>query len=109
MAAGVPMDLSVQLGAIPAGQAARTLEWQKVRFEPAQSLSLRCGYSLSPEAETALGDLTRLRDEVQRRRERLFLASFSVTLRAADRASLGRGVPPRAPTSPRPRRLRACA
>ena len=37
MAAGAPMDLSVHLGAIPAEQAARTLEWQKVRFESAQS------------------------------------------------------------------------
>ena len=32
MAAGAPMDLSVHLGAIPSEQAARTLEWQKVRF-----------------------------------------------------------------------------
>ena len=32
MAAGAPMDLSVHLGAIPAEQAARSLEWQKVRF-----------------------------------------------------------------------------
>ena len=30
MAAGAPMDLSVHLGPIPAEQAARTLEWQKV-------------------------------------------------------------------------------
>ena len=33
MAAGAPMDLSIHLGPIPAEQAARTLEWQKVRFE----------------------------------------------------------------------------
>ena len=32
MAAGAPMDLSVHLGAIPTEQAARSLEWQKVRF-----------------------------------------------------------------------------
>ena len=38
MAAGAPMDLSVHLGAIPSEQAARTLEWQKVRFESAQSI-----------------------------------------------------------------------
>ena len=31
MAAGAPMDLSIHLGSIPAEQAARTLEWQKVR------------------------------------------------------------------------------
>ena len=36
MAAGPPMDLAVHLGAIPSEQAARTLEWQKVRFESAQ-------------------------------------------------------------------------
>ena len=66
MAAGAPMDLSVHLGAIPAEQAARTLEWQKVRFESAQSLSLNRGRSLSPEAEIALEDVSRLRDEVQR-------------------------------------------
>ncbi len=40
MTAGVPMDLALHLGSIPADQAARTLEWQKVRFESAQSLSV---------------------------------------------------------------------
>ena len=88
MAAGAPMDLSVHLGAIPAEQAARTLEWQKVRFESAQSLSLNRGRSLSPEAEIALEDVSRLRDEVQRGRERLFHASLSVTLHAADQDGL---------------------
>ena len=88
MAAGAPMDLSIHLGAIPAEQAARTLEWQKVRFESAQSLSLRKGKTMSPEAEIALEDISRLRDEVQRGRERLFHASLSVTLHAADQASL---------------------
>ena len=88
MAAGIPMDLSIHLGPIPADQAARTLEWQKVRFESAHSLSLRRGRSLSPEAEIALEDITRLRDEVQRGRERLFHSSLSVTLHAKDAASL---------------------
>ena len=88
MAAGAPMDLSIHLGPIPAEQAARTLEWQKVRFESAQSLSLKRGRSLSPEAEIALEDVTRLRDEVQRGRERLFHSSLSVTLHAKDEDSL---------------------
>ena len=88
MAAGAPMDLSIHLGPIPSEQAARTLEWQKVRFESAQSLSLKRGRSLSPEAEIALEDVTRLRDEVQRGRERLFHSSLSVTLHARDEDSL---------------------
>ena len=88
MATGAPMDLSVHLGAIPAEQAARTLEWQKVRFESAQSLSFKRGRSLSPEAEIALEDVSRLRDEVQRGRERLFHASLSVTLHADDQHTL---------------------
>ena len=88
MAAGAPMDLSVHLGPIPAEQAARTLEWQKVRFESAQSLSFKRGRTMSPEAEIALEDVTRLRDEVQRGRERLFHASLSITLHAKDEASL---------------------
>ena len=88
MAAGAPMDLSVHLGAIPAEQAARTLEWQKVRFESAQSLSFKRGRTMSPEAEIALEDVTRLRDEVQRGRERLFHASLSITLHARDENSL---------------------
>ena len=88
MAAGAPMDLSVHVGPIPAEQAARTLEWQKVRFESAQSLSFKRGRTLSPEAEIALEDVTRLRDEVQRGRERLFHSSLSVTLHAKDEASL---------------------
>ena len=88
MAAGAPMDLSVHLGPIPAEQAARTLEWQKVRFESAQSLSFKRGRTMSPEAEIALEDVTRLRDEVQRGRERLFHTSLSVTLHARDENSL---------------------
>ena len=88
MAAGAPMDLSVHLGPIPAEQAARTLEWQKVRFESAQSLSFKRGRTMSPEAEIALEDVTRLRDEVQRGRERLFHSSLSITLHAKDADSL---------------------
>ena len=88
MAAGAPMDLSIHLGPIPAEQAARTLEWQKVRFESAQSLSFKQGRTMSPEAEIALEDVTRLRDEVQRGRERLFHSSLSITLHAKDEASL---------------------
>ena len=88
MAAGTPMDLSIHVGPIPAEQAARTLEWQKVRFESAQSLSLKRGRTMSPEAEIALEDVTRLRDEVQRGRERLFHSSLSVTLHAKDEDSL---------------------
>ena len=88
MATGAPMDLSLHLGPIPAEQAARTLEWQKVRFESAQSLSFKRGRTMSPEAEIALEDVTRLRDEVQRGRERLFHSSLSVTLHAKDEAAL---------------------
>ena len=88
MAAGAPMDISIHLGAIPAEQAARTLEWQKVRFESAQNLSLKRGRTMSPEAEIALEDVTRLRDEVQRGRERLFHASLSLRLHAGDEVSL---------------------
>ena len=88
LAAGAPMDLSLHLGPIPAAVAARTLEWQKVRFESARSLSVRKGKSLSSEAEIALEDVMRLRDEVQRGRERLFHASLSITLHAADEEAL---------------------
>ena len=88
MATGTPMDLSLHLGPIPAAQAARTLEWQKVRFESAQSWSLRRGRTMAPEAAIALEDVTRLRDAVQRGRERLFHSSLAITLHAADAASL---------------------
>ncbi len=88
LAAGAPMDLSLHLGPIPTAVAARTLEWQKVRFESARSLSVRKGKSLSSEAEIALEDVMRLRDEVQRGRERLFHASLSLTLHAQDEESL---------------------
>ncbi len=88
MASGAPMDISIHLDPIPSDQAARTLEWQKVRFESAQSISLRRGRTMSPEAEIALEDVSRLRDDVQRGRERLFHASLSVTLHAGDERSL---------------------
>ena len=88
MNSGIPMDISVHLAPITADQAARTLEWQKVRFESARSMSFRKGRSLSPEAEIALEDVTRLRDDVQRGRERLFHSSLSLTLHADDQKSL---------------------
>ncbi len=88
MVSGARMDVSIHLGPIPADQASRTLEWQKVRFESAQSLSLRRGKSMSPEAEIALEDVRRLRDDVQRGRERLFHASLSITLHAHDATEL---------------------
>ena len=55
MNSGIPMDISVHLAPIPADQAARTLEWQKVRFESARSMSFRKGRSLSPEAGDSPG------------------------------------------------------
>ena len=88
MATGAPMDIALHLGPIPSEQAARRLEWQKVRFESARSLSLRRGKTMSPEAEIALEDVSRLRDDVQRGRERLFHASLSLTLHADDRETL---------------------
>ena len=88
MASGARMDVSIHLGPIPADQASRTLEWQKVRFESAQSLSLRRGRTMSPEAEIALEDVRRLRDDVQRGRERLFHSSLSITLYARNENEL---------------------
>ncbi len=88
MATGAPMDIALHLGPIPSEQAARQLEWQKVRFESARSLSLRRGKTMSPEAEIALEDVSRLRDDVQRGRERLFHASLSLTLHADDADTL---------------------
>ena len=88
LATGVPLDLALHLAPIPAEQAARTLEWQKVRFESAQSLSLRRGRTLSPEAEIALEDVTKLRDQVQRGREQLFHTSLVITLYAPDAQAL---------------------
>ena len=61
MMAGAPMDLSIHLGAIPTDQAARTLEWQKVRFESAQSLSFKRGAHHVPGG----GDSPRGRDPSQ--------------------------------------------
>ena len=43
---------------------------------------------MSPEAEIALEDVSRLRDDVQRGRERLFHASLSLTLHADDADTL---------------------
>ena len=84
MAIGAPMDIALHLGPIPSEQAARQLEWQKVRFESARPLSLRRGKTMSPKAEIALEDVSHLRDDVQRGRERLFHASLSLTLHVDD-------------------------
>ena len=75
----------------PSEQAARTLEWQKVSASSRPNLCPSTGAAtMSPEAEIALEDVSRLRDEVQRGWERLFHASLSVTLHAdnADEKSL---------------------
>ena len=79
---GIPMDVSLHVSSIATAQAARTLEWQKVKMESAASLSLRRGRTAPPEAEIALQDVARLRDQVHRGRERLFHASVSITIYA---------------------------
>ena len=79
---GIPMDVSLHVSSIATAQAARTLEWQKVKMESAASLSLRRGRTAPPEAEIALQDVARLRDQVHRGRERLFHASLSITIYA---------------------------
>ena len=79
---GIPMDVSLHVSSIATAQAARTLEWQKVKMESAASLSLRRGRTAPPEAEIALQDVARLRDQVHRGRERLFHASLSMTVYA---------------------------
>jgi type IV secretory pathway VirB4 component len=86
---GIPMDLSLHVVPVPASQAARTLEWQKVKMESASSFSLRRGRSPSPETEIALEDVMRLRDDVHRGRERLFHASLSVAVHASTNKELG--------------------
>ena len=88
MTAGAPMDLSIHLGSIPAEQAARTLECRR-SASSRRSPSPSSGAAPCPPRRTiALEDVTRLRDEVQRGRERLFHASLSITLHAKDEASL---------------------
>ena len=78
MNSGIPMDLSVHLAPISAEQAARTpgVAEGQVRGRPAPCPSARAA-AYHPEAEIALEDVTRLRDEVQRGRERLFHSSLS--------------------------------
>ena len=78
MATGAPMDIALHLGPNPvrAGRAPAGVAGRS-RFESARSLSLRRGKTMSPEAEIALEDVSRLSDDVQRGRERLFHASLS--------------------------------
>ena len=80
LALGLPMDLSIHISPIATPQAVRTLEWQRVKMESGIAISLKRGKSTSPETEIALEDASRLRDEVHRGRERLFNASFSITI-----------------------------
>ena len=89
MAAGAPMDLSLPPRTDPGrrGRAHAGVAEGALRVG-ASSLSMRKGKSLSSEAEIALEDVMRLRDEVQRGRERLFHASLSLTLHAPDEESL---------------------
>ena len=79
---GISMDVSLHVASMPTAQAARTLEWQRVKMESGVTLSLKRGRTAPPEAEIALQDVARLRDEVHRGRERLFHASLSITIYA---------------------------
>ena len=88
LALGLPMDLSIHISPIATAQAVRTLEWQRVKMESGIAISLRRGRTASPETEIALEDASRLRDEVHRGRERLFNASFSITIYAGTADSL---------------------
>ena len=59
-----------------------------MKMESGIAISLRRGRTASPETEIALEDAYRLRDEVHRGRERLFNASFSITIYAGTADSL---------------------
>ena len=59
-----------------------------MKMESGIAISLRRGRTASPETEIALEDASRLRDEVHRGRERLFNASFSITIYAGTADSL---------------------
>ena len=88
MGTGVSMDISIHLSPIPSAQASRMLEWQKVRFESSRSLAFRKGRTVSAEANLALEDVLRLRDDLQRGRQRLFNSSLSVTVHGKDQETL---------------------
>ena len=88
LALGLPMDLSIHISPIATPQAVRTLEWQRVKMESGIAISLRRGKTASPETEIALEDASRLRDEVHRGRERLYNASFSITIYGYNAESL---------------------
>ena len=88
MAAGAPMDLSIHLGRFPPSRRRGPLSGRRcASSRPSPSHS--SGDAPCPRRrEIALEDVTRLRDEVQRGRERLFHASLSITLHARDEKSL---------------------
>ena len=89
MAAGAPDGPVHSPGADPR-PSRRPGRWSGRRSDLSRPRACRSkrGRTMSPEAEIALEDVTRLRDEVQRGRERLFHSSLSITLHARDEASL---------------------
>jgi len=85
---GEPLEISVHVTPLGAGAAARHLEGQVLALESARRYAERVGRLPDPERETALDDLTTLRDKLQRGDEKVFSVGLYILLRAGDLAAL---------------------
>ena len=85
---GEPLEISVHVQPLASGSAARHLDGQVLALESARRYAERVGRLADPERETALDDLTTLRDKLQRGDEKVFSVGLYVLLRAGDLLAL---------------------
>jgi conjugal transfer ATP-binding protein TraC len=85
---GEPLEISIHVTPLASGAAARHLDGQVLALESARRYAERVGRLPDPERETALDDLTTLRDKLQRGDEKVFSVGLYILLRAGDLAAL---------------------
>ncbi len=85
---GEPLEISIHVQPLASGAAARHLDGQVLALESARRYAERVGRLADPERETALDDLTTLRDKLQRGDEKVFSVGLYVLLRASDLLAL---------------------
>ncbi|MBI4499118.1 MAG: DUF87 domain-containing protein [Chloroflexi bacterium] len=88
LAFGTPLDLSFHINPLETGEMLSALAHKLVQFHSSRLFNARSGRLADPERETALDDVERLQDALQKGVEHVFSVSFYLLLRATTPAAL---------------------
>ena len=88
MRMGEELDISIWLWPVSQRESHSTLQMQRSRFEGARISAEQKGKLVSPAVELAIGDASRIADEIERGVSRLFRRTMTVAVYGRDRQAL---------------------